>query len=212
MIDDARRLLSCLGLPYVEAPGEGEAQAAYMASKGDLWAANSRDYDTLLFGSPRLLRYLTVAGQEFLPSKGISRPLKPELIELSSFLSHHDITREQLVDLAIAVGTDFNDGVKGVGPKTALKLVKTHGSLERFPWKLREKLPKDLETLRNIFLRPNVRMQYSFSWQPMNEAALLEFLCNERGFARERVNIAVDRMRKISQRKPTSDIEQWLNR
>ena len=212
MVDDAKRLLSCLGMPYVDAPGEGEAQAAFMASRGDVWAANSRDYDTLLFGSPRLLRYLTVSGQEFLPSKGISRPLKPELIELSDFLSNHGISREQFVDLAIAVGTDFNDGIRGIGPKTALKLVKRHGSLEHLPDNLREKLPQDLETLRNIFLHPKVRLDYSTLQQPMNVDALFKFLCDERGFAEERVKIAIERMRKISERKPTSDIAQWLDK
>jgi len=212
MVDDAKRLLSCLGMPYVDAPGEGEAQAALMASRGDVWAANSRDYDTLLFGSPRLLRYLTVSGQEFLPSKGISRPLKPELIELSDFLSNHGISREQFVDLAIAVGTDFNDGIRGIGPKTALKLVKRHGSLEHLPDNLREKLPQDLETLRNIFLHPKVRLDYSTLQQPMNVDALFKFLCDERGFAEERVKIAIERMRKISERKPTSDIAQWLDK
>lgn len=212
MIDDAKRLLSCLGLPYVDAASEGEAQAAFMASQGDVWAANSRDYDTLLFGSPRLLRYLTVSGQEFIPSKGVSRPLKPELIELSAFLSSHGISREQFVDLAIVVGTDFNDGIKGIGPKTALKLVKRHGSLEHFPDNLKEKLPQDLETLRSIFLHPKVKLDYSILQQPMNADALFKFLCDERGFAEERVKIAVERMRKISERKPTSDIAQWLEK
>jgi len=211
MILDAKRLLSCMGLPYVEAPGEGEAQAALMASRGDVWAANSRDYDTLLFGSPRLVRYLTVSGQEFLPSKRISRPLKPELVELSSFLGHHGITREQFVDLAIVAGTDFNEGIRGIGPKTALKLIKRHGVLENFPQNLEEKLPHDLEILRNIFLRPNVRMDYSTSQRPMNEEALLSFLCDERGFARERVQIAVDRMKAISRRRSELGLRHWLD-
>jgi len=212
MIDDAKHLLSCLGMPYVDAPGEGEAQAAFMASRGDVWAANSRDYDTLLFGSPRLLRYLTVSGQEFLPSKGTSRMLKPELIELSDFLSKRGITREQFVDIAIVVGTDFNDGIRGIGPKTALKLVKQHGSLENFPDDLKERLPQDLETLRNIFLHPKVTPDYSTLQHPMNVNALFKFLCDQRGFAEERVKIAVERMRQISERKPTSDIGRWLNR
>lgn len=212
MIDDAKRLLTCMGIPYVEAPGEGEAQAAGMASRGDVWAANSRDYDTLLFGTPRLVRYLTVSGREFLPSKGISRPLKPELVELSSFLRHHGITREQLIDLAIAVGTDFNEGITGIGPKTALKLVKRYGRLKDFPENLKEKLPHDLNTLRNIFLSPKVRFDYSISQKPMNEEALFTFLCDERGFSRERVETAVERMRTISNERQESGLESWLNR
>ena len=212
MIVDAKRLLSCMGIPYVQAPSEGEAQAAFMASRGDVWAANSRDYDTLLFGAPRLVRYLTVSGQEFLPSKGISRPLKPELIELSRFLAFHGITREQFVDLAIMVGTDFNEGIRGIGPKTALRMVKQYHSLQNLPDKLREKLPRDLDSLRNIFLRPNVKPGYSISHQPADEEALFAFLCDERGFARERVQIAADRLRIVSKQRTEPGLSRWVSK
>jgi flap endonuclease-1 len=211
MIEDAKRLLSLIGVPYVQAPGEGEAQAAYMASHGDVWAASSRDYDSILFGSHRVVRYLTISGREFLPSKGISRPLKPELIELSSLLGHHGITREQLVDLAILIGTDFNEGVKGIGPKTALKLIKRHGSLENLPEDVRARLPSDLETVRNIFLRPNVTSQYSTLQRPVDEEGLLRFLCDERGFAQERVKVALERLRRISKRTPEPNLGRWMD-
>jgi len=211
MIDDAKRLLSLIGIPYVQAPGEGEAQAAYMNSRGDVWATSSRDYDSIIFGSPRVVRYLTISGREFLPSKGISRPLKPELIELSSFLNYHGITRDQLVDLAILIGTDFNDGVKGIGPKTALKLIKRHGSLEALPDDLRERLPHNLETLRNMFLRPEVTAEYPTSQRLVDEEGLLSFLCGERGFSRERVNVALERLRRISKRTRESDLGHWLS-
>jgi len=210
MIEDAKRLLSLIGVPYVQAPSEGEAQAAHMASRGDVWAASSRDYDSILFGSPRVARYLTISGREFLPSKGISRPLKPELIELSNFLNHHGITREQLVDLAILIGTDFNQGVKGIGPKTALKLIKRHGSLEALPDDLKEKLPHGLETLRSIFLRPEVTSEYSTSQGSVDEEGLLRFLCDERGFAQERVKVALERLRRISKGTSESDLGQWM--
>jgi flap endonuclease-1 len=126
LIEDAKRLLSLLGIPYLQAPSEAEAQTAFMAKKGDVWAASSKDYDSLLFGAPRLLRYLTIYGREFYPSKGTSKPLKPELMELEKILTYHGITQKQLVDIGILIGTDFNQGVKGIGPKTALKLVKVY--------------------------------------------------------------------------------------
>jgi flap endonuclease-1 len=211
MIDDAKRLLSLIGVPYVQAPGEGEAQAAFMASRGDVWAASSRDYDSILFGSPRVVRYLTISGREFLPSKGTSRPLKPELIELSSFLRYHGITSKQLVDLAILIGTDFNEGVKGIGPKTALKLIKRHGSLEALPDDLRDKVPRDLETVRNIFLRPEVTSEYSTLQGPVDENGLLTFLCSQRGFSQERVKVALERLKRISQHAPESDLGHWLS-
>jgi flap endonuclease-1 len=211
MIDDAKRLLSLIGVPYVQAPGEGEAQAAFMTSRGDAWATSSRDYDSILFGSPRVVRYLTISGREFLPSKGISRLLKPELIELSSFLREYGITYNQLVDLAILIGTDFNEGVKGVGPKTALRLIQRHRSLEALPDDLRGKIPHDLETLRNIFLQPEVTSQYSTLQRPVDGKGLLRFLCSERGFSQERVEVAVERLKRISQRTPEHDLGHWLS-
>src|SRR5215831_10821346 len=112
MIDEARELLRLMGIPVIQAPSEGEAQVSAMASRDQVWAAASKDYDCLLFGAPRLLRFLTISGKEFLPSKGVSRPIVPEVIDAAGMLSEYGISREQLIDLALLVGTDFNDGVK----------------------------------------------------------------------------------------------------
>lgn len=207
MVGDAKRLLDLLGVPWVQAPGEGEAQAAHMAARGDAWAASSRDYDSLLFGAPRLVRYLTIQGQEWLPSKGRARRLEPELIELEALLGHHGISREQLVDLAILVGTDFNQGVKGVGPKTALKLVKQHGGLEHMPEEVRERLPDSLDELRRIYLEPEVTDDYTVEEGSLREAELFSFLCGERGFSRERVEAVVDRMKQSRRQRSMTD---WL--
>src|SRR5262249_58160086 len=133
MADEARELLRLMGLPVIQAPGEGEAQASHMAAKSSVWAAASKDYDCLLFGAPRLVRFLTISGKEFLPSRGAFRPITPELIDVNRMLSALEITREQLVDVGILVGTDFNPGIKGIGPKKALALVREHGSIERMP-------------------------------------------------------------------------------
>src|SRR5262249_49859146 len=116
MIAEARELLALMGIPSLEAPSEAEAQTARMAGTGKVWAAVSKDYDSLLFGASRLVRFLTFSGKEFLPSKGTFRPITPELIDLQAMLDALAITRSQLIDLAILVGTDFNEGVKGIGP------------------------------------------------------------------------------------------------
>src|SRR5262249_22376900 len=134
MIAEARELLRLMGLPTVQAPSEGESQAAHMAATSDaVWAAASKDYDALLFGAPRLVRFLTISGKEFLPSQGTFRPIVPETIELERLFDAWHIDREGLVDLALLVGTDFNDGVKGIGPKKALKLVQQHGRIGNMP-------------------------------------------------------------------------------
>ena len=160
MVAEARELLRLLGLPTVQAPSEGEAQAAHMARAGRVWAAASKDYDTLLFGAPRLLRFLTISGKEFLPSQGTFRPLMPELLTLDDELSRWGITREGLIDLALLVGTDFNDGVHGIGPKKALALVQRHGSIEAMPAEIRDAVG-DVASSASSISQPDVTDDYA---------------------------------------------------
>ena len=209
MQDDAKKLLALLGIPVVQAPQEGEAQAAHMAVRGDVWAANSRDYDSVLFGSPRLVRYVTISGQEFLPSKGVARPLVPEIIELDALLESLKITRGQLVDLAIMVGTDFNDGIKGVGPKTALKLIRTHGSLENLPPEYKSQLPTTAEQVRQTFLKPDVTDSYELRFKGLDKEGLRKFLCTERAFSPDRVELAIRRMEEFYTREKAG-LDSWM--
>ncbi|MBX5327104.1 MAG: flap endonuclease-1 [Candidatus Bathyarchaeia archaeon] len=211
LIEDAKHLLSLLGIPYVQAPSEAEAQTAHMAKKGDVWAASSKDYDSLLFGATRLLRYLTIYGREYLPSKGTFRLLKPELIELQKLLAYHGISHAQLVDIALLVGTDFNKGVKGIGPKTALKLIKTHGALENLPQSIKSKLADDLKEVRNIFLKPPVTDDYALKYDALREDELYRFLCEERDFSKNRVQTVIERMKKFYREKKQADLERWFN-
>jgi len=206
-VADAKRLLDLLGIPWVQAPSEGEAQAAYMAARGDIWASNSQDYDSLLFGAPRLVRYITIQGEEWLPSKGRARKLKPEIIELEGLLKGIGVTREQLIDLSILIGTDFNRGVRGIGPKTALKLIKSHGSIEGLPPEIVAKLPPDVAAIRRIYLEPDVTDKYSLEEGGLDEEGLYGFLCGERSFSRERVETMVRRMRRA---RGQSSLSRWI--
>jgi len=193
MADEARELLRLMGLPVIQAPGEGEAQASYMASKSGAWAAASKDYDCLLFGAPRLLRFLTISGKEFLPSKGAFRPITPELIDAATLLQSYGITREQLVDAGILIGTDFNEGVKGIGPKKALKLVAEFGSIDKMPSEIQEALGPTVQEIREIFLTPEVTDSYEIRFEPPDFDGIVRFLCGEREFSRERVTAALER-------------------
>src|SRR5205823_1019812 len=183
MADEARQLLRLMGLPVVHAPSEGEAQASHMAANGTVWAAASKDYDCLLFGAPRLLRFLTVSGKEFLPSKGAFRAITPELITTGALLDHYKITREQLIDLALLVGTDFNEGIKGIGPKKALKLVRDFGSIDNMPVEIRDAIGPGIEILREIFLKPDVTDDYDIQFTPPDLDGIVRFLCDEREFS-----------------------------
>ena len=209
MIEDAKKLLRLLGIPYVQAPSEAEAQAAYMAMQGDVWAASSKDYDCVLFGSPNLVRFLTIYGREYLPSKGMTRPIKPELINLQEFLSHHRITRPQLVDLAILVGTDFNKGIKGVGPKTALKLIKEYGRIEDLPRRFQLDTLEYVE-VRKIYLAPETTSNYNLKLGPLCEEELYCFLCDQRGFNRKRVELAARRMKQVCRKGEQIGLERWF--
>lgn len=209
MIDDAKRLLRLLGIPYIQAPGEAEAQAAYMTEKGDVWATGSKDYDSLLFGSPRLVRYITLTGREFLPSRGTFRRLKPEIIDLKAVLADLGISREQLIDIAILIGTDYNRGVKGIGVKGALKLIKTYGSLESLPREIA--IPKNYEEIRNLFLHPSILESYEINFSSIDEEELFSFLCEERNFSRHRVEELIRRMRRSAKYwRESPYLERWM--
>lgn len=212
MIEDAQNLLSLLGMPFVQAPSEAEAQAAYIAMKGHAWASSSRDFDSLLFGTPRLVRYLTLTGRDFLPSKGVSRRLEPELISLHEFLSRHKITRSQLVDTAILIGTDFNKGVRGVGPKKSIGLIRDFGTIENLPPSIRTKVEENYDEVRRIFLEPDVDDHYVVKQGTFSKEKLYEFLCGQKGFSRDNVEKVVERMEKYREKTRQLDLEELLKR
>jgi flap endonuclease-1 len=193
MVGDAMHLLRLMGIPVVQAPSEGEAQAAHLARSGAVWAAASKDYDALLFGAPRLVRFITISGKEFLPSRGAFRPIVPESIDLQAMLAALDLTREQLVDLAILVGTDFNPGIKGIGPKKALALARQYGSIERMPPEIRDAVGPSVPEIRAIYLDPAVTDDYAIESSPCDREAIINFLCDERAFSKERVTAALQR-------------------
>jgi len=207
MAEDSKKLLDYMGIPWVQAPSEGEAQAAYMTMVGDVWASASQDYDSLLFGSVRLVRNLTITGKKFLRKTPGYYRLKPELINLEETLEKLDLTREQLVDMCILMGTDYNEGVKGIGPVKAYKLIKKYGSLEKILEGEGISLDADVDSVRSFFLNPPVTSDYELKWGDVDEDGLIEFLVEERGFQRRRVKKAIDRLRKAKVRGKQSTLE-----
>lgn len=205
MIEDAQTMLTYMGIPHVQAPSEGEAQAAYMTR--DIFAASSRDYDTLLFGATRQVRYVTIQGREFLPSRGYSRKYEPEIIVLKEFLQHLDITREQLVDLSILMGNDFTRGIYGIGPKKGLKLIKEYGTLENLPPELYDQLPEEIDEIRQIFLEPDVTDTYSLEYGEFQKEELMDFL-QEKNFSESNIQKIVKRMEAYFKK---GNLERWLS-
>jgi len=213
IVSDAKRLLTLMGLPWVQAPGEGEAQSAYMARKGDVWAAASQDFDSLLFGAPRLVRNLSITGRRKLPRKNLYVKIEPQLIELEPLLRGLGVTREQLIDIGILVGTDYNPKVaRGVGPKTALRLVKEHGCLEAALSAIDgAEVPPSIEEIRSLFLRPEVTAGYRLEWRPPDADGIVEFLCEEHDFDRGRVMKAVEKIKRGYERgRERTTLERWF--
>lgn len=198
MVIDAKKLLDAMGVPWVQAKAEGEAQAAYISREGNAWATASQDYDSLLFGAPRLIRNLTITGKRKLPRKDVYIEIKPEIIELETLLKTLGITREQLIDIAILLGTDYNpEGVKGIGPKRAMMLIKTYGSLERVLKILpRAEFPIDPLKIREYFLKPPVNKDYKIEWNEPDEKSIIDLLCKEHDFSETRVRNAIERLKK----------------
>lgn len=199
MEQDSKRLLELMGVPWIQAPSEGEAQAAYMTKKGATDFCASQDYDSLLFGAPTLIRNVTISGRRKLPRKPVYIEVVPEIVNLNNVLSELAITHKQLIDIGILVGTDYNpEGIKGIGPKTALKLIKEHGDLAKL---LKTSLtdvefPVDPKRIREIFLRPKVTDNYSLEWREPDVEGVVGFLCGERDFTEARVRKALEKMGK----------------
>jgi len=213
MADDSKRLLTLMGIPWLQAPSEGEAQAAYLTRKGDTNFCASQDYDSLLFGTPMLVRNVTISGRRKLPKKDVYIDVIPEIVELNHVLKELGITHEQLVDIGILVGTDFNpEGVKGMGPKTALKLIKEHGTLENaLPHIKDAEFPVEPQRIREIFLNPKVRDDYHLEWRQPDEEGIINFMCREKDFSEDRVRKALEKMQTgLKKTKGKTTLEQFF--
>ena len=213
MAEDSKKLLGLLGIPWIQAPSEGEAQAAYMTRKGDSDYCASQDYDSLLFGAPKFVRNITISGRRKLPSKNVYIEVIPEVVELAQALRVLGITYEQLIDVGVLIGTDFNpDGIKGLGPKTALKLIKEHGTLENaVPYVKNAEFPVEPERIREIFLRPEVTDRYRLEWKDPDVEGTVDFIVRGRDFSEDRVRKALEKMQTgIAKEKGKTTLEKWF--
>ncbi|KAJ3282165.1 Elongation of fatty acids protein 2 [Borealophlyctis nickersoniae] len=192
--EECRRLLRLMGIPYVEAPSEAEAQCAALAAAGKVYAAGSEDMDTLTFGSPILLRHLTFSEQRKMPIAEM---------HLDKTLEGLGMTQDQFIDLCILLGCDYCDSIKGIGPHRAVTLMKEHGSLEKVIAALDPKkypIPEDWPyvEVRKLFKEPEVLNpdDIELKWETPDEEGIVEFLVNEKNFTEDRVRKAVQKLTK----------------
>ncbi|MEM1535013.1 MAG: flap endonuclease-1 [Candidatus Pacearchaeota archaeon] len=198
MVKEAKALIDAMGLPWIQAPSEGEAQAAYMTRKDKaIFAVASQDYDALIFGAQRLVINLTLAKKRKLAS-GALVPISPELVVFDELLNVLGIDHDMLIALAILVGTDFNPGVRGIGPIKGLKLVKQFKSpYELFKWVEKTYgLEFSWQEIFEIFKKPNIKRDFSYSFGKPNKQAIIELLCNKHDFSEERVLSALEKLEK----------------
>jgi len=203
MLEESKELLKAMGIPVIQAPGEGEAQAAYICQKNDVWAVGSQDFDSLLFGAQRLIRNMTITGRRKVPRQNRYIEIKPELLELDKILNALGITRENLIEIGIMVGTDFNPGIKGIGPKKALK------QIQEKDWKELE-YQVEPEQVKNIFLKPEIKKDYTLNWTEPKIEKILEILSEKHEFSRERIENAIKRLEKAAHAKDQQSLEKWF--
>ena len=209
MVEQSKALLDALGIPWVQAPGEGEAQASEMARQGVVWAASSQDFDALLFGAPLLVRNLASSGRRKMPGRRVYVTVEPEIIDLEKALGALGLDREGLVELAILVGTDYNVGISGVGPKTALKLLKKHGDLRAVMEEKGYDIP-DADELKALFLKPAVTGSEPPSWGPVDDGAVKKLLCGEFGFGEQGVERSLSIFTRHRAAISQKSLDQWF--
>jgi flap endonuclease-1 len=201
VVEGSKILLELMGIPYIQAKGEGEAQASYMVEKGDAWCVGSQDYDCILFGATRTVKNLTITGGR----------ANLELILLKKVLQNLNINREQLVDLAILVGTDFNDGINGIGAKKGLNLIKKYGDLFKVLDHLNVELEVDPQLLRDLFLKHEFISDYELKWGNPDRSGVIEFLAGDHDFSEDRVVTAIDKLDKLQKiDNSQSSLEKWF--
>ncbi len=206
LIDESKELLTALGIPVIQAPSEGEAVAAKMAREDLVWASASQDNDSLLYNCPRMIRNLSISGRRRIARSQSSKTIEPQLINLDDNLRGLGITREQLIDIAILIGTDYNDKVPGIGPKTALKLVKKHSNVEGILSSFKvSKKPKERENhgvisaipyeeIRDIFLNPpKIELEHP-KWTEPDTDEIIRILCTEHDFSESRLQRSLERL------------------
>ena len=211
MVEDSKKILSLFGIPYIDAPSEGESTAAHLTKTGQAYATASQDFDSVLFGAKRLVRNFSNSGRRKIPNRNTYIEIVPEIIDYEKTLKELGVTREQIVDIGILIGTDFNpDGFTRIGPKTALKMIKEHSKLEKIP-QIQDKLSEvDYEQIRRIFLEPKVAHVSEIKFEKINFDAIIKYLVDERSFSFDRVQTSPNRLKKSIERK-SQTLEKWFS-
>ncbi|WP_297217239.1 flap endonuclease-1 [Thermoplasma sp.] len=206
IVDDTKKLLGYMGIPYVDAPSEGEAQASYMTKK-NVDGVISQDYDCLLFGAKKILRNFAIYGRRKVPRKNVYRTIYPEYILLDETLTVNQINHDQLIDIGILVGTDFNEGIKGIGAKKALVLIKKEGNIRNVLRRLGKEI-ENLDEIEDFFRNPPV-IDVDFKFGQLDADGVEHFLCDEHDFSRDRIKDHLETLKKNYQVSTQSKLDSF---
>lgn len=212
MLIDSKELLLALGIPVIQAKSEGEAQAAYLNKIGAVDYTGSQDYDSILFGCKTLVKNLSITGKRKLPKREIYVEVLPEKIEAKKVLEELGINRRKLIWIALLIGTDYNSGFFGIGPKKALELVRKHSSFEEIlrSENLEWNEEFDYSEILNFFLEPEVSKECEIKFGEIDEEKVKRILCEEHDFSEERVNNALKKLSKAN--KGQSNLSKFLSK
>ena len=213
MVEESKQLLGAMGIPIVQAPTEGEAQASFMVGRKDVYAVASQDFDSILFGAPKLIRNLSIAETRRIPKTDQKIKVEPEFIISAETFEKLNISREQLIDIAILIGTDFNKGVRGVGAKTALKLILEYKDLKTTIQEKSlqfEESEEELQEIKNFFLQPQVVEDFTIEFKNVNANAIKKLLIDEHQFDPDRVDKGLKRLEKGFSKKQQMKLEKWF--
>ena len=196
-VEDCKSLLKLMGVPYVSAPCEAEAQCAELVKKGKVFAVGTEDMDALTFGSTVLLRHLTFSEARKMPIKEFY---------LDRVLEGFEMTQEEFIDLCILLGCDYCDKIRGIGPKNAIKLIQEHKNIEGVLKAIDKKkygIPENwmYSEARRLFKEPEVSPAEDFElkWEKPNEEGLVKYMCEEKGFAEDRIRNGAKKLVKARQ-------------
>ena len=215
MIGEAKELLIAMGVCVIQAPGEGEAQAAYLSRKNNVYAAVSQDYDSLVFGSKRLIRNLTLARKKKTVSGYVE--VRPEEIVLADLLKELEINLDQLISLAILVGTDYNPkGIPRIGQKKALQIVKEFETPEEIFESVKDKIDAlegddwfDWEEIFSLFRAPKVE-DFEIEFPKPDYEKIREILISRHGFSEERIERQIERLEEVKKANQQKGLDKWF--
>lgn len=205
MIEEAKKLVDAFGLPVIEAPSEAEAQASFIVKNNDAFAIATNDADAMLFEAPRIIRNLNMAGKKKKANSLSYETISPDLIVLDENLKHLNISQDQLIALAILIGTDYNSGgIKGIGPKSALKLVSKYGQnfsalFEEVKWN--DFFDFSWQEVFDLIKNMPVDNNYELKWKNIDEEKMMKLLVDEHDFSEERVKNQIQTLAKENNKK-----------